>query len=323
MRALGVEEIFGFDERRDRREESIRQYNVVCFDRIDKDILSSNIFDALVISVPPANHHYYMEMAANLKIPFFVEASVVDHGLDNIIDIVKKNKVVAAPSGTLFFHDGIRKIYELVQSGELGNVTNVTYHSGQYLPDWHTYENVSDFYVSHKETGGAREIVPFELTWITKLFGFPQTVMGSYAKTIEIKGAEDIDDTYNAILYYKNGFLINLAIDVVSRFATRSLLINGSKKQLRWLWENQSIDVFDPKKNRWDTFKYESLNAHEGYNKNITEQMYIIEVNNFLNAVIGEDTFFNDLEYDRNVLRLLYTIEQSWDEKRYIEYKMI
>ncbi len=320
LRALGVNDIVGFDNRQDRREEAISKYDIPVLDSINTEVVRQNGFDALVISVPPAIHQVYMDMAAHLGIPFFVEASVVDHGLDDIIKTVKEKNLIAAPSGTLFFHNGIRKIYEIVRSGELGKISNITYHSGQYLPDWHTYEKVSDFYVSQKETGGAREIVPFELTWITKLFGFPDTVIGAYLKTIIIEGAEDIEDTYNAILHYKDGLLINLTIDVVSRFGTRKLLINGSDKQLRWSWEDQLIEIYNPTTNQWDTHQYDSIEAHEGYNKNITEQMYIDEMNNFLNATLCKEKFFNDLEYDRNVLRLLYTIEQSWNEKRYIEY---
>jgi predicted dehydrogenase len=323
LRALGVRRIVGFDSRPDRREEAQNQYDITIIDTVDIEKIQQYAFDAFVISVPPAIHHHYMELSASLGIPFFVEASVVDHGLDSIITTVNEINLVAAPSGTLFFHNGIRKIYEIVKSGDLGKVTNVTYHSGQYLPDWHTYENVSEYYVSQKETGGAREIVPFELTWITKLFGFPKTVVGSYLKTIDIEGAEEIEDTYNAILHYEDGLLINLAIDVVSRFGTRKLLINGSKKQLRWSWEDQSIEVFNPDTNQWDSYKYDSIEAHEGYNKNITEQMYIDELGNFLNAALGKEEFFNDLEYDRNVLRLLYTIEQSWNDKRYINYTTI
>ena len=49
---------------------------------------------------------------------------------------------------------------------------------GSILPDWHTYEDVSEYYVSKKETGGGREIVPFELTWITLVLGFPKRVVG-------------------------------------------------------------------------------------------------------------------------------------------------
>ncbi|SIR42262.1 Gfo/Idh/MocA family protein [Pontibacter lucknowensis] len=323
LRALGVKNIVGYDSRPDRRKEAQDKYDITSLETVDTNTIQQYGFDAFVISVPPAIHHHYMELSVSLGIPFFVEASVVDHGLDNIIAAVNENNLVAAPSGTLYFHNGIRKIYEIVKSGELGKVTNVTYHSGQYLPDWHTYEKVSEYYVSQKETGGAREIVPFELTWITKLFGFPQNVVGSYLKTIEIEGAEEIEDTYNAILHYENGLLINLAIDVVSRYGTRKLLINGSKKQLRWSWEDQSIEVFNPDTNQWDSYKYDSIEAHEGYNKNITEQMYIDELGNFLNAALGKEKFFNDLEYDRNVLRLLYTIEQSWNEKRYIDYTTV
>ena len=82
----------------------------------------------------------------------------------------------------------------------LGKVANFSYHSGQYLPDWHPWERVADYYVSNPETGGAREIVPFELTWLTEVFGWPASVSGERASTMDVGAA--IDDTYVLTLRY-------------------------------------------------------------------------------------------------------------------------
>ena len=92
---------------------------------------------------------------------------------------------------------------------------------------------MSEYYVSNPATGGAREIVPFELTWITDIFGMPHKVFGNVRRTIRIPGAEKIDDTYNFLLDYGD-LLATITIDVVSRSATRRLTINGDARQLRW-----------------------------------------------------------------------------------------
>lgn len=315
LKEIGIKNVFGFDTRKDRADETSGLHGVKLIQDLEKEI-KENKFDAMIISVPPDVHHVYMNLAVEHNIHFFVEASVVDYGLSEIIDKLKNRNIVAAPSATLYFHPAIRHIYSIVESGALGTVSNFVYHSGQYLPDWHTYEKVSEFYVSKKETGGAREIVPFELTWITKLLGFPNMVSGIVKKTVKIDGAESIDDTYNALLSY-DGLILNIVIDVVSRYATRRLLINGSEKQLLWSWDDTMIRIYDPRTEEWSSVEYQLNSSATGYNKNITEQMYIDELLNFFNAIEGKVEFFNTLEYDHKVLKLLYTIEKSSFEKAF------
>ena len=52
------------------------------------------------------------------------------------------------------------------------------------------------------------------------------------------------------------------------------------------------------------------MDAAEGYNKNITEEMYIDELKHFLILTNKEDTI-NTLHYDNAVLNLLYRAETS------------
>lgn len=306
--ALGIEHISGFDTNVSRTSEAKEKYGIKTFN--DFSQCAAEHFDAFIISVPPDVHHVYMKEALSRNIPAFIEASVVDDGLAEINKKAKEQKLLLAPSCTLWFHPAIKLIRGLLDNKELGKISNILYHSGQYLPDWHTYEHVKDFYVSNKETGGAREIVPFELTWLTMVLGFPQRVTGIHKKTIDIEGAETIDDTYNLLLDY-TGFILNLSVDVVSRAGTRRLVINGDKRQLYWNWDDQAIQLYDPSSQSWQTLNYSAGGSEAGYNKNITEEMYIDEMAAFFNAVKGNSVYPNTLDKDIAVLNVLYKAEEA------------
>ncbi|HUJ19460.1 MAG TPA: Gfo/Idh/MocA family oxidoreductase [Nitrospirota bacterium] len=309
LKALGYGAIGGLDVRSDRRTEVEEKYGIAVYADF-QEALAAVKPDCLIISVPPDVHHLYMKLAIEHGLHFFVEASVVDTDLEEIRKKLRGRRIVAAPSATLLFHPAITQIAAVIRSGQLGKISNIMLHSGQYLPDWHTYEKVSDYYVSNPSTGGAREIVPFELTWVTKLFGFPRRVFGNVRKTIRIPGAESIDDTYNFLLDY-DGFLATVTVDVVSRHATRRLLINGDRQQLVWDWDKNHISLFDPAVSRWTVLPYEMKQAEAGYNANIGENMYIDELRDFIDAVRGKKEFINSLEDDQRVLALLYAIERS------------
>lgn len=143
-------------------------------------------------------------------------------------------------------------------------------------------------------------------------------VAANYRKTIEIPGAEYIDDTYNILLDYSN-YLAVVTVDVVSRYATRRLVINGSRKQLYWSWDENKVRVFDPERNTWDDRPYEMKSAESGYNVNIGENMYIEELREFLDAIAGKKTYFNTLEEDARILDLLYKAERSDMTSAFVE----
>lgn len=307
LKALGHSEIFGYDAREDRQTEAA-----------DLGIeLISNVATFLhkkrpvcIISVPPDRHLEYMQLCVKHECHFFVEASVILEGMEQIALDVTRAKIVGAPSCTLLFHPAIQVIRSILDSKIIGSVSNVIYHSGQYLPDWHPYEKVSDFYVSKRETGGCREIVPFELTWLCSLLGFPVEAKGIHAKTISIPGADQIDDTYNMCFRFKNGGMLSLVVDVVSRVATRTLVINGSEAQLRWNWEEDFVSIYHSSK-PVERVKFVRSQSHAGYNANIGEGMYINEIEAFLTWIKTGEGYPTDLNYDVNVLKVLEAVEAA------------
>ena len=307
LKRLGVSDdnIIGIDVREDRCNEAKEKYNIHTV-KSENEVNFSEI-EAVIVSLPPDKHFLGVEVALRHQKPVFVEASVM---LEDVLKIKENNKqdIFVAPSCTLTFHSMIKQMKEIVKSGKYGKVCNFSYHSGQYLPDWHPWENVNDFYVSNRATGGAREIVPFELTWIVDIFGLPNAIKGYYRKTTDL--GCDIEDSYVCSIDYGN-MLGSLLVDVVGRNAARNLIINLEKAQIQWRWDTKKIEIFEADSKEWK-YIYQNDEIHEsGYNENIGEDMYIEELAAFLKGIENRLDYPNTIEKDIAVLKLLNDVESS------------
>jgi len=304
LRQLGVQEVEGFDTRADRRAAAAQEYGIAVREQLAAADLRA--FDAVVVSTPPDQHHTTLAWAIDAGKPVFVEASVIRAPLPALDERARAKGVVVAPSCTLRFHAAIRDITRLVHSGGYGKVCNFSYHCGQYLPDWHPWEKVTDYYVSNPLTGGAREIVPFELTWMVDAFGWPQHVQGTKLRTADVGAA--IDDTYAALLRF-DGFVGTLVVDVVARQAVRKLTLNFERASLSWDWDSGVVRVWEADAGRFVELHQPKAVAHAGYHQNIGEAMYVAEVASFLAAAQGRGAFPHTLQDDIRVLSLLEQIE--------------
>jgi len=307
LQYLKAGEIIGFDLREGRRREAEEKYNVKTFGGFE-EALSENP-DAVIISTPPDLHIKYALIAAQNDIHFFTEASVVSDGMDELIRLIRNKKIVAAPSCTMRFHPAIRKIKELVNSELIGKSLVFTYHSGQYLPDWHPWEDYRKFYVARRATGAAREIVPFELVWLTWVFGSVDTVSCMKGKVSDLD--VDIDDVYQVLLKFREGILGHLLVDVVARAPTRVFRLLGSRGTIEWDWNRKVVRVYDAEKKAWEDYPVDEGKPEKGYI--VGEGMYIEEMRAFLTAIKGGKKYPYTFEEDRKILHLLCTAEKSSD----------
>ncbi|MFX0059059.1 MAG: Gfo/Idh/MocA family protein [Candidatus Hodarchaeota archaeon] len=314
LKALNEKDIIAFDLREDRRKEVEEKYEIKTYGNFEKAIKEKP--EIFIISVPPDVHLEYQLYAAKNNIHFFTEASVVKHGLDEVISLLKQKDIVGAASSTLRFHPAVRKIKELVDNKAIGNLCTFTHHSGQYLPDWHPWEEIEDYYVSKKETGGGREIVPFELSWLTWIFGDILSVSSLIRNTLNM--GEDIDDVFHVLITFKSGLVAHLLVDVVSRYAYRFFKLLGADGVIEWDWNTKQIGVYNPKNEEWTYYKQEEGAAEEGYNPNIIEEMYIDEMRHFLNAIRKKEKYHYTLEDDLKILNVLYKIEESHQKQKLI-----
>lgn len=306
LKVLGFKDIIGYDLKEERRKECESKHGIKVVTSISEDILAG--VDAVVISTSPDAHLEYMWLAVQHNIPAFIEASVIRNGLEKLNEAAQKKKALIAPSCTFRFHPSVKIIKDIVRKNSYGKVTNFIYHTGQYLPDWHPWENIKNFYVSKKEIGGCREIVPFELTWIVDVFDFPEQVFAFHGRTLDLK--VNIDDVYSINMKFK-GYFGNMVVDVVSRWANRWFILNLEKAHVVWNWNERVVKVYDALSKRWIHYYEPEGKAQEGYNVNIVEEMYIKELRAFLSAVEGKGSFPNTLSEDIQILELLEALEKT------------
>lgn len=314
LQYLEAGEIIGFDIREDRRKEAQKKYGIKTFHEFDKAMRDEP--DALVISTPPDLHVKYAMEAVKYNKHFFMEASVVDLGLKELIRESQKKDIIAAPSCTMRFHPSVRKIKETVNSKNIGDVLLFTYHSGQYLPDWHPWEDYRKFYVAKKETGAAREIVSFELVWLTWILGRIDTISCFKGKLSKLD--VNIDDAYQIITKFKSGVFGHMLIDVISRIPDRSCKIFGEEGVIFWDW-GTSVRVYTARDKSWKNYPEKGGMSVEGYTEKIKEGPYIEEMNAFIRAIKKEIKYPYTLEEDKRILEVLYAAERSSDNEVHVK----
>lgn len=307
--ALGHKALAGFDPRADRRDEASSRYGIETFDSFEKAVAGFKP-DALVISTGPSLHMDYALPAVKQGLHCFIEASVVDgERISELCRALEGTKLVMAPSCTMRYYPGPRAIRDIVRSGKIGKPLNLNYLTGQYLPDWHPWEHIQDFYVSRRETGGAREIVPFELTWINECFGEPTPLACVKDKLTDMDA--DIDDIYHCLLRYPTGMLANVTVEVISRpKAIRELNILGSSGRLVFSGDENCVRYIAVGDDDWTRIDLGAGTVETGYIN--PEEPYIAEMDDFVKAVEAADrkAFPNTLESDVRILALLNNLEK-------------
>ncbi len=307
LQALGKSQIIGIDPNTDRCTRVAELSGIQTYKNFDEAI-AAGWPDVMIVSTPPDRHLTYANWAKKNNVACFIEASVVDHqGIANLAAGLSDEEVIV-PSSTMRFFPGPQKIRELLSEHAVGNVLNINYVTGQYLPDWHPWESISDYYVSERATGGCREIVPFEMTWLNELFGHPEPIACLKTKCSNMDA--EIDDIYHCLFRYPAGPICNLAVEVLSRpEATREMLIIGENGKILFSQNSNTIDLYVVGQNIKQTFDLGENDNHAGYIN--PETPYINEIASFLSAVEHKNRhlFPNSLERDAACLRVLEEFE--------------
>ena len=75
----------------------------------------------------------------------FTELNLSTNLYDEIIKIEKEKKGILFLSSTLLYRKEIQYIKNIILNDKTKK--NYNYHVGQYLPDWHPWENYNDFFI--------------------------------------------------------------------------------------------------------------------------------------------------------------------------------
>ena len=296
--------VYGIDGREDRRKEATELFGIECTQSISQ-VASRYTIDAAFICTSPLSHNEIITECLKHKWNIFTEINLVSDGYKENMELAKKNGCVLFLSSTFLYREEIRYIRDYVDSEQKWNYI---YHIGQYLPDWHPWENYKDYFIGDKRTNGCREIMAIELPWITKTFGDIESFQFNADKMTGLK--IDYNDNYIIQFKHKNGNKGTLVVDVVSPVAVRRLEIYAENKYLQWSGTPDTLLEYD---NKTDELKPVALNEKaehkEGYRDFIVENEYKNEIQEFIDVVEKGKCPIYGFEDDLRILNLIDSLE--------------
>lgn len=295
--------IMGVDGREDRRKEANEMFGIETFEAIGQARDTKRIDNAFVCTSPLSHNAIIKECLEN-GWNVFTEINLVIDGYQENMKLAEKKGIKLFLSSTFFYREEIKKIRkELEGKSNL----NYIYHVGQYLPDWHPWENYEDFFIGDKRTNGCREIMAIELPWIVETFGRVKEIhsISDHMTKLNIS----YDDNYMIQLMHENGNKGILIIDVVTPCAVRKFEVYGEDTYVKWDGVPESVKVFNALSKKVEEVQMLEQSEHrDGYSAFIVENAYKNEIREFMDVVLNGKKPIYGFEQDLDILKLITRI---------------
>ena len=291
-------EIVGVDGREDRRAEATQKFGISCFSSLEE--VGGGI-DCVFVCTSPLSHNSIIHSALTLGANVFTELNLVADGYKENIELAKKKGLTLFLSSTFFYSEEIRYIRKQVDGL---HKMNYVYHIGQYLPDWHPWENYKDFFLGDKRTNGCREIMAIELPWLVGTFGdvIDVNVLSDKQTALNI----EYYDNYLIEIQHENGNKGCLIVDVVCPYAVRNLEVYAEDVYLSWAGTPDSLKKYDRYDKELKQVKLQENAEHmSGYQAFVIENAYKNEIQDFFDVVEGKKEPLYNFEKDMQVLKLI------------------
>ena len=222
-----------------------KRYNIKVFRNFEKALIEKP--DAIFICNPTSMHMKYALAAAKKKIHVFIDKPL-SHNLKNVKKLEKiviKNKIIFMVGYQMRFLKSLNFIKNQIDKNSLGKLCGANIYNGEFLPDYHKYEDYKKTTMAQKKLGGGvinSQI--HELDYCIYLFGKPKKVyaFGGRLSKLNI----DVEDYVNSLINFeKDNISVNLTLDFFQRPPIRKMLITGTKKSLFWDYYKNEIVIND------------------------------------------------------------------------------
>lgn len=199
------------------------------------EVLKKHKPDAVVVANPTALHLDVAIPASEAGCAILLEKPVSD-SLDRL-DIIQQ---AAQKSGSKIlvgfqfrYHPTLNKARELIQANAIGKVLTVHAHWGEYLPQWHPWEDYSESYAARADLGGGViRTLTHPLDYLRYLVGDVESLwsFNGHVSPLEL----DVEDVAEIGLKFKSGSIGGVHLNYVQRPPRHTLEIVGTQGTLRW-----------------------------------------------------------------------------------------
>jgi predicted dehydrogenase len=271
--------------------------------------------DAVVVANPTSMHLDIAIPAAEAGCHILLEKPV-SHSLERL-DVLEK---AAKKSGSRIlvgfqfrYHPTLNKASELFQSNTLGKILTVHAHWGEYLPQWHPWEDYRQSYAARADLGGGVIVtLTHPLDYLRYLLGDVESLwsFNGHVSPLEV----DVEDIAEIGLKFASGAVGGVHVNYFQRPPVHRLEIVGTNGTMRWdnadgiLHLHKMPASFGSSSDQPPAPVIETFSPPEGFERN---QLFVAQTRHFIEVVRGEAEPVCRLEDGVMALRLALAAYES------------
>ena len=281
--------------------------------------------DAVIVANPTSMHLDVAIPAAEAGYHILLEKPV-SHSLERL-DVLQR---AAEKSGSKIlvgfqfrYHPTLNKARELIQSNTLGRILSVHAHWGEYLPQWHPWEDYRQSYAARADLGGGvivtlthpLDYLRYLLDEVESLWSF-----NGHISPLEV----DVEDVAEIGLKFVNGAVGGVHVNYFQRPPVHRLEIIGTNGTLRWdnadgiLRLHKMPAPFGSFSDNPPAPVMETFTPPEGFERN---QLFVAQTRHFIEIVRGEAEPVCRLEDGMLALRLALAAYESQKTGRMVKIR--
>lgn len=260
--------------------------------------------EGVVVSNPTALHLEIAIPSAEAGCHLLIEKPVSHTmaGIEDLREALKRGGGQVLVGFQFRFHPGLRAVKRLLEEGTIGRVISAHAHWGEYLPDWHPWEDYRLSYSARSDLGGGVLLTlchPFDyLLW---LVGEAESVSAEIATLGELE--LEVEDTAKVLLSLREGVLASVHLDYNQRPASHWLEIIGTEGTVRWDNAHGTVRCWSSVSDQW-----RDTPAPNGFERN---DMFLDEMRHFLDILDGKATPLCSLEDGIRVMEIVLAARKS------------
>ena len=267
---------------------------------------------AAIIANPTSLHLPVSIAAARSGCHLLIEKPV-SHTLENLSELVmevERKKIKVLVGFQFRFHPGLCAIKQLLEKNAIGQIVSAHAHWGEYLPDWHPWEDYSQSYSTRADLGGGVILtLCHPLDYLRWLLGEVKAVSAMLGRLGGLKS--DTEDTANISLQFESGAIATVHLDYIQRPSSHWIEIIGQNGTIRWNNADGSVHCYYPEQEQW-----EIIPAPINFERNT---MFLKEMRHFLDCIEGLAEPLVTLNDGIRALEIALAAKRSIAEGRIIE----
>lgn len=290
------------------------RYDIRVFSDLDEALAMRP--GAVFICSPSSRHLPVALKAAAAGCNLFIEKPLSDsyEGVDALIACVEEQNLVALVGYQWRFHPCVLRVRELLEQEAVGRIVAVRAQVGEYLPDWHRYEDYRQTYSAQRELGGGTLLSQIhEMDYLYWFFGLPQRVfcVGGHLSGLEI----DVEDVSSTLMEFEiDGRIVpvHLHQDYLQRPPSRSCHIIGDEGRIEMDLVSQTVRMFDGTG---------ALGAEHDFSGVTRDELFRQELQHFLACLEGGRAPSVSVRDAAASLRMALAAKESVETRQIVELK--